>query len=190
MLKMRLRPVPYIDTILGAQDPLLPLPRLGWLAPSRRRRLRQPAHPPGPARPSGLARGDQTDRGSGTDWRGTRSAARSGPRRRTNKATPREPRTRTRPAHQEHRPAGYGLSGRTLVAGGVAPSDARAACPRSGNPGGAAGDPRSGRRPLVVPAPGGNAIGLLGAAEGNGREPRHHRAAKDRSARGQGSAGG
>ncbi|MER9171628.1 recombinase family protein [Mesorhizobium australicum] len=46
------------------KNPLLPLPGFGWLAPSRRFRLRQPRDPPGSSRPHHVAGGHLADRGS------------------------------------------------------------------------------------------------------------------------------
>jgi site-specific DNA recombinase len=64
--QMRLRAVAHLDPQLGPQNPLLPMPGVRCLAPSRRSRMRQPANPPGSARPGGVAGGDPADRGPGT----------------------------------------------------------------------------------------------------------------------------
>src|SRR5215469_9363678 len=53
--QMRLRTVADVGPHLRAQNPLLPLPRLRRLAPSRRAGVRQPADPSRPARPDRMA---------------------------------------------------------------------------------------------------------------------------------------
>src|SRR6516162_7161737 len=53
--QMRLCAVADVSPHLRAQNPLLSLPRLRRLAPSRRAGVRQPADPPRPARPDRVA---------------------------------------------------------------------------------------------------------------------------------------
>ena len=64
--QMRLRALRTSTRSSAPQNPLLPLPGLGCLAPSRRIRLRQPPDPPGSARSHRVAGGYAADRGS---WR-------------------------------------------------------------------------------------------------------------------------
>ncbi len=72
--QVRLCAVSDIDAQLCAQDPLLPLPGLGRVAPSRRRGVRQQTDPPGPARSDRVARDHSPDRRPDTHPGRTRPA--------------------------------------------------------------------------------------------------------------------
>ena len=72
--QMRLCAVADVGPHLRAQNPLLPLPRLRRLAPSRRAGVRQPADPSRPARPDRVAGSYSPDRRPNAHSGRTRSA--------------------------------------------------------------------------------------------------------------------
>src|SRR3954451_20304835 len=153
---MRLCAVADVGPHLRAQNPLLPLPRLRRLAPSRRGGVRQSADPSRPARPDRVAGSYSPDRRPNAHSGRTRSAPWRSPRGGTDKAKARSPRARADTDQEKHGTVAYGLPGRSPVPRRTAPSDARTARPRAVHAGGTAGDPRSGRRPNIVPPPGRN----------------------------------
>ena len=115
MPQMRLCAVADVDAQLCAQDPLLPLPRLGRVAPSRRLSVRLPTDPPGPARSDRVARGRPPDRGPDAHPGGTRPTPRRSPRGRTDEAAARRSRTRADADQEEHGTPGHGLPGGPLT---------------------------------------------------------------------------
>ncbi len=179
MPQMRLCAVADVDAQLCAQDPLLPLPRLGRVAPSRRLSVRLPTDPPGPARSDRVARGHPPDRGPDAHPGGTRPAPRRSPRGRTDEAAARRSRTRANADQEEHGTPGHGLPGGPLTPRRTAAPNAGTARPRTVRTGGIAGHPRSGCRPDVVPAPRRNPGRLpsgaarVGAITGDRRSPKN-----------------
>src|SRR3974390_1651983 len=137
---MRLCTVADVSPHLRAQNPLLSLPRLRRLAPSRRAGVRQPADPPRPARPDRVAGRYSPDLRTTAHSGRTRSAPLRSPRGGTDEAKARSPRARADTDQKKHGTVAYGLPGRSPAPRRTAPSDAGTARPRAVRAGGTAGD--------------------------------------------------